>query len=156
MSWSNELMPFVAEVCKGIPSYPLYKHLASSLFESIHSGALCTACKERIPAHKDQCLNKNDEEWNKLIVEKGSALLSVRLKSLCWNYYFFWDDCRSYFGQVLKLRSYRYWKEWTLSFTFRSLSFLSSMVCVPWFGISCFVFFVGIIFFLSGYGDVFF
>lgn len=100
MSWSNELMPFVAEVCKGIPSYPLYKHLASSLFESIHSGALCTACKELIPAHRDHCLNKNDEEWNKLIVEKGSALLSVRLKSLCWNYYYFWDDCRSYFGQV--------------------------------------------------------
>ncbi|EYU41083.1 hypothetical protein MIMGU_mgv1a017896mg, partial [Erythranthe guttata] len=34
-------------------------------------------CKELIPAHEHQCLNKNDEEWNKLIMEKGSALLSV-------------------------------------------------------------------------------
>ncbi|KAL7145526.1 hypothetical protein ABFS83_07G090100 [Erythranthe nasuta] len=74
---SNPL-PITNETCKGVPSYPLYKRVASSLYESIHSGAaLFTARKELIPAHEDQCLNKNDEEWNNLIMEKGSALLSV-------------------------------------------------------------------------------
>ncbi|EYU41059.1 hypothetical protein MIMGU_mgv1a018485mg [Erythranthe guttata] len=74
----SNLLPITNETCKGVPSYPLYKRVASSLYESIHSGAaLFTACKELIPAHEDQCLNKNDEEWNNLIMEKGSALLRV-------------------------------------------------------------------------------
>ncbi|KAL7106216.1 hypothetical protein ACP275_07G098300 [Erythranthe tilingii] len=73
---SNPL-PITNETCKGVPSYPLYKRVASSLYESIHSGALFTPCKELIPVHEDQCLNKNGEEWNNLIMEKGSALLSV-------------------------------------------------------------------------------
>ncbi|EYU41088.1 hypothetical protein MIMGU_mgv1a026125mg [Erythranthe guttata] len=77
----SNLLPINNETCKGVPSYPLYKHIASSLYESIHSGALFTAHKELMPAHEDQCLNKNGEEWNKLIMEKGSALLSVKCKN---------------------------------------------------------------------------
>ncbi|KAH6770337.1 hypothetical protein C2S52_015140 [Perilla frutescens var. hirtella] len=66
-----------AEVFSGVPSHPLYKRLASSLYQSIRSGAVCTSYKELIPAHEDLNLRKKDEEWNKMIVEKGSALLTV-------------------------------------------------------------------------------
>ncbi|KAI3470331.1 hypothetical protein Pfo_026994 [Paulownia fortunei] len=65
------------EVSKGVPSYPLYKRLALSLYQSIHSGALCTAYKELIPVPEDCSLKKKGEEWNKLIVEKGSSFLSM-------------------------------------------------------------------------------
>ncbi|XP_057807676.1 uncharacterized protein LOC131022230 isoform X2 [Salvia miltiorrhiza] len=64
-------------VSGGVPSYPLYKRLASSLYQSICSGALCTSYKELIPSDEELNHRKKDEEWNKMIVEKGSALLSV-------------------------------------------------------------------------------
>ncbi|PIN00881.1 hypothetical protein CDL12_26617 [Handroanthus impetiginosus] len=73
---SNPL-PANNEVSEGVPSYPLYKRLASTLYQSINSGALPTAYKELIPMHEDQSLKKKEEEWNKLIVERGCALLSM-------------------------------------------------------------------------------
>ncbi|KAL3641609.1 hypothetical protein CASFOL_012424 [Castilleja foliolosa] len=74
---SSDPSPTNAEVSKGVPSYPLYKHLASSLYECIQSGALCTTYNELIPVPRDDCLKNKDEELNKLIMEKGSALLSM-------------------------------------------------------------------------------
>lgn len=80
---ANDL-PLSSEVSVGVPSHPLYKRLASSLYQSIDSGALCSSYKELIPAHEGLNLRKIDEELNKLIIEKGSALLSVRND---WEYY---------------------------------------------------------------------
>ncbi|KAL8483010.1 hypothetical protein ACS0TY_025894 [Phlomoides rotata] len=65
------------EVSRGVPLYPLYKRLASSLYQSIHSGALCTSYKELIPVHEDHILRMKDKEWNQMILEKGSALLNM-------------------------------------------------------------------------------
>ncbi|GFP85192.1 hypothetical protein PHJA_000662900 [Phtheirospermum japonicum] len=62
---------------RGVPSYPLYKRLASSLYQCIQSGALCTVYNELIPVPQDDSLKKKDEELNKLVMEKGSALLSM-------------------------------------------------------------------------------
>lgn len=62
------------EVSGGVPPYPLYKRLASSLYQSIHSGALCTSYKDLTPVHEDVILRIKDEEWSKMILEKGSAL----------------------------------------------------------------------------------
>ncbi|KAL1544876.1 hypothetical protein AAHA92_21671 [Salvia divinorum] len=66
----------VADVSEGVPSYPLYKRLALSLYQSISSGVLC-AYKELIPAHEEPNLRKKVEEWDKMVAEKGSALLSL-------------------------------------------------------------------------------
>ncbi|XP_051133483.1 uncharacterized protein LOC127253092 isoform X2 [Andrographis paniculata] len=60
----------------GVPSHPLYKHLASSFCHIIHSGALSTAYNELKPLHEDHCIKKEDE-WNKLFLEKGSLLQSM-------------------------------------------------------------------------------
>ncbi|XP_047977022.1 uncharacterized protein LOC125219167 [Salvia hispanica] len=65
-----------ADVSEGVPLYPLYKRLALSLYQSISSGVLCT-CQEFIPAHEEPNRRKKDEEWNKMVAEKGSALLSL-------------------------------------------------------------------------------
>lgn len=70
-------LPLSSEASIGVPSYPLYKRLALSLYHSMHSGALCTSYKEVIPALEELNLRKKDDELNKMIMEKGSALLSV-------------------------------------------------------------------------------
>ncbi|GER27886.1 60S ribosomal protein L38, partial [Striga asiatica] len=64
-------------VSSGVPSYPLYKHLAASLYQLIHSGTLCTTHKEIVPMPEDRSLKNKDGEWNKLVMEKGSSLLSM-------------------------------------------------------------------------------
>lgn len=61
----------------GFPSYPLYKQLASSLYQSILLGALYTSNRELIPMPEDLNLRKKDDERSKMIVEKGPALLSI-------------------------------------------------------------------------------
>ncbi|XP_042044352.1 uncharacterized protein LOC121790131 isoform X2 [Salvia splendens] len=70
-----------ADVSGGVPSYPLYKRLALSLYQSISSGVLCSY-QELIPAHEEPNCRKKDEEWNKILAEKGSALLSEPFFSL--------------------------------------------------------------------------
>lgn len=57
--------------------YPLYKRLASSLYQSISSRALCVGHNEIIPIQEDDLLKQTVDEWNKLIVEKGPVLLRV-------------------------------------------------------------------------------
>ncbi|KAL3835078.1 hypothetical protein ACJIZ3_009814 [Penstemon smallii] len=74
------LLPTTNEVSKGVPSYPLYKRLASSLNQSIHSGAVCTQAKELIPVHENLCFTKKEDKWNELIAKKGHALLSMLKK----------------------------------------------------------------------------
>ncbi|XP_011091627.1 uncharacterized protein LOC105172005 isoform X4 [Sesamum indicum] len=73
----SDPLPTNNEVPKGVICYPLYKRLALSLCQSIHSGALCTECEEVIPVHEDQSSKNKDKEWNKLIVGEGSALLQI-------------------------------------------------------------------------------
>ncbi|KAL2529991.1 RNA-binding ASCH domain protein [Forsythia ovata] len=68
------------EVSEGVPSYPLYKRLASSLYQSISSGALCVGHNEIIPVQEDNLLKQKVDEWNKLIVEKGPVLLTLLTK----------------------------------------------------------------------------
>ncbi|KAL6528048.1 hypothetical protein OROHE_014998 [Orobanche hederae] len=74
--WPNLNNKDIVEFSTGVPTYPLYKHLASSLYQYIHTGACCTSSKELIPLPEDRSLKK-DEKRNTLIVEKGSALLSM-------------------------------------------------------------------------------
>ena len=57
--------------------YPLYKHLASSLYQFISSGALVSTLNEIFSIHEDRSLKLKEDEWTKLIVEKGLELLNV-------------------------------------------------------------------------------
>ncbi|XP_022857961.1 uncharacterized protein LOC111378916 isoform X1 [Olea europaea var. sylvestris] len=68
------------EDSEGVPLYPLYKRLASSLYQSISSRALCVGHNEIIPIQEDDLLKQKVDEWNKLIVEKGPVLLRLLTK----------------------------------------------------------------------------
>ncbi|CAI9777052.1 unnamed protein product [Fraxinus pennsylvanica] len=68
------------EDSEGVPLYPLYKRLASYLYRSISSGALCVGHNEIIPTEEDDLLKQKVDEWNKLIMEKGPALLRLLAK----------------------------------------------------------------------------
>nr|XP_027119642.1 uncharacterized protein LOC113736756 isoform X2 [Coffea arabica] len=62
----------------GVPSYPLYKHLAACLYHSISCGGLFRISdKLDFVHHEDNPLKLKEEEWTKLINEKGSQLLNM-------------------------------------------------------------------------------
>lgn len=62
----------------GVPSYPLYKHLAASLYHSISCGGLFRISdKLDYIHHEDNILKLKEGEWTKLINEKGSQLLNM-------------------------------------------------------------------------------
>ncbi|CAH8265238.1 unnamed protein product [Arabidopsis lyrata] len=56
----------------GVPDYPLYKLLALGLLKSIVSGSVCGTF-ENISLGKER-----EDEWSKLINQKGSELVNVR------------------------------------------------------------------------------
>ncbi|XP_021821592.1 uncharacterized protein LOC110763145 [Prunus avium] len=64
-------------IFEGIPPYPLYKRLALALHESIASGTLFGSCNNMAIIHQESALKEKENEWQKLISEKGSELVNV-------------------------------------------------------------------------------
>ncbi|XP_076910774.1 uncharacterized protein LOC143568509 isoform X2 [Bidens hawaiensis] len=62
---------------EGVPSYPLYKHLASALLKSISSGAIHKMHTDSPLVHEDSSLKQKECEWNNIILEKGSDLIKM-------------------------------------------------------------------------------
>lgn len=62
---------------EGVPCYPLYKQIASTLHQSITSGALCTTKNRMESASGFTSLQDMEDEWNKLILDKGSELVNI-------------------------------------------------------------------------------
>ncbi|KAI5652950.1 hypothetical protein M9H77_30137 [Catharanthus roseus] len=65
------------DIFRGVPSYPLYKHLAASLYQSISSGALVSMAEKISSMLEDRSLKLKEDEWTKLIIEKGSKMLDI-------------------------------------------------------------------------------
>lgn len=75
---SNFLFLFedIGNVCGGVPVYPLYKHLARAIEQCINSGTFWrTNSVVSIPL--DESLKMRENEWSKLVLDKGSELLKV-------------------------------------------------------------------------------
>lgn len=66
-----------AGIFEGIPPYPLYKRLALALHESMASGTLFGTCNNLTIIHQESLLKEKENEWQKLILEKGSELVNV-------------------------------------------------------------------------------
>ncbi|KAF2567915.1 hypothetical protein F2Q68_00023881 [Brassica cretica] len=65
------------EAFAGVTEYPLYKRLALSLLKSIASGCFCGAF-EKVSLGKEVIwLKEKEEEWSKLIIQKGSELVNA-------------------------------------------------------------------------------
>ncbi|XP_022722435.1 uncharacterized protein LOC111279695 isoform X2 [Durio zibethinus] len=64
------------DILKGVPSYPLYKHLASALHQSIVSGFICYR-QGNSALMRDEISTKQKEEWNKLVSNKGLELIKI-------------------------------------------------------------------------------
>ncbi|XP_059632424.1 uncharacterized protein LOC132275059 [Cornus florida] len=55
----------------------LCKPLASALYQSISSGSFCRTYKEMELIHEDSSMKQKEEEWNQLVLAKGSELVNV-------------------------------------------------------------------------------
>lgn len=73
----SDPLPTNDEPFRGIPSYPLYKRVARSLYQSIYSGAFCASNEELTPVHDGLCFKRKQDEWNKLIVEESAAIMKM-------------------------------------------------------------------------------
>ena len=62
---------------EGVPTYPLYKRLASALYWSVSFGAFSRPYNKMELIHEDSYLKKKEDECLELVMEKGSELLSV-------------------------------------------------------------------------------
>lgn len=67
----------VADSLEGVPCYPLYKQIASTLHQSITSGAFCRTNNRMESTSGFTSLQNVEDEWNKLILDKGSELVNV-------------------------------------------------------------------------------
>ncbi|KAM7461077.1 hypothetical protein LguiA_029198 [Lonicera macranthoides] len=66
-----------SDIYEGVPSYPLYKRLASALCQSISSGSICRTFNNMTLIHEDDSLKQKEEEWDELILNKGSELVNI-------------------------------------------------------------------------------
>ncbi|XXG89366.1 hypothetical protein AAC387_Pa12g1383 [Persea americana] len=62
---------------EGVPMYPLYRRLASSLHHCITSGTFCKASNTMAQIQENECLSQKENGWSKLIVDKGSELIKM-------------------------------------------------------------------------------
>lgn len=67
----------MTDLSEGVPSYPLYKHLAASLYQAISSEALPRTEYKLAVMHESSSLKQKEEEWTGVIRAKGSHLLNV-------------------------------------------------------------------------------
>lgn len=64
-------------VRRGVPTYPLYKHLARALERAIASGSFDRERLESDSIPVDKSLRGKEGEWNELILAKGSEILKI-------------------------------------------------------------------------------
>ncbi|XP_020224690.1 uncharacterized protein LOC109806638 isoform X3 [Cajanus cajan] len=71
---------------EGVPPYPLYKRLASSLLRCMDSETFCgTGCNlAMVDEFEDSSMQHKRNEWHKLIVEKGLEMVNI-LKSVSFE-----------------------------------------------------------------------
>nr|GMD96709.1 uncharacterized protein LOC109179562 [Ipomoea batatas] len=73
----SNTLPISTDISEGVPCYPLYKHLAASLHQSIQSGTISRSCN-RLPVMREaDFTNQMEEECNNLVREKGSQLQNL-------------------------------------------------------------------------------
>ncbi|KAH7834114.1 hypothetical protein Vadar_012830 [Vaccinium darrowii] len=77
LSQSYRPDPSTSDIAEGISTHPLYKHLASSLFQSVSVGAFGRPYDRMALMHEDGSLGQKEDEWIELVMEKGSELLNV-------------------------------------------------------------------------------
>ncbi|KAJ8760333.1 hypothetical protein K2173_011886 [Erythroxylum novogranatense] len=75
------LFMITADTFDGVPRYPLFKRLASAIYHSVVSGALCRTYDKVEFSSEDNFLKQKEEEWEKSILEKGTQIMYI-LKSV--------------------------------------------------------------------------
>ncbi|CAK9182781.1 unnamed protein product [Ilex paraguariensis] len=70
-------LPFATGLSVGVPAHPLYKHLASALYQSISSGAFCSTYNNMTLIHEDSSLKQKEDQWIKSIMENGAELIKM-------------------------------------------------------------------------------
>nr|XP_043630512.1 uncharacterized protein LOC122601843 [Erigeron canadensis] len=73
----DHLSSSTSDQFEGVPPYPLYKHLASALWKSISSGTVHRMHANPSLINEAPSLKEKEQEWNKIIVEKGSDLVKL-------------------------------------------------------------------------------
>ncbi|KAM7465124.1 hypothetical protein LguiB_012686 [Lonicera macranthoides] len=73
----DETLGVDLDIYEGVPSYPLYKRLASALCRSISSGSICRTFNNMTLIHEDDSLKQQEEEWDELILNEGSELVNI-------------------------------------------------------------------------------
>ncbi|KAL5781165.1 hypothetical protein ACOSP7_006194 [Xanthoceras sorbifolium] len=64
-------------ILEGVPLYPLYKRLASALCCSVNQRAFCRTYKAVGLINEDVFSKQREEEWNGLVLDKGSELVNI-------------------------------------------------------------------------------
>ncbi|KAH7572842.1 hypothetical protein JRO89_XS03G0023100 [Xanthoceras sorbifolium] len=67
-------------ILEGVPLYPLYKRLASALCCSVNQRAFCRTYKAVGLINEDVFSKQREEEWNGLVLDKGSELVNVNFE----------------------------------------------------------------------------
>ncbi|KAF2567914.1 hypothetical protein F2Q68_00023882 [Brassica cretica] len=75
LSGDSLLHAETVEAFAGVTEYPLYKRLALSLLKSIASGCFCGGFEKVSLGKEVMWLKEKEEEWSKLIIQKGSELV---------------------------------------------------------------------------------
>ncbi|XP_022556248.1 uncharacterized protein BNAC04G02940D isoform X2 [Brassica napus] len=75
LSGDSLLHAETVEAFAGVAEYPLYKRLALSLLKSIASGCFCGGFEKVSLGKEVMWLKEKEEEWSKLIIQKGSELV---------------------------------------------------------------------------------
>ncbi|KAK7860707.1 hypothetical protein CFP56_033221, partial [Quercus suber] len=74
---------------KGVPPYPLSKRLASTLLESINSKDICRSESGLKFFHEGSSLKQEENEWQKLVLDKESEIVNVSFKFSTEGIHFF-------------------------------------------------------------------
>ncbi|KAG5530673.1 hypothetical protein RHGRI_025590 [Rhododendron griersonianum] len=69
--------PNASDIAEGVPTYPLYKRLASTLYQSLSFGAFSRPYDRMPLMHEDSSLKHKEVAWIALVMEKGSELINV-------------------------------------------------------------------------------
>ena len=114
-----------ADSFQGVPPYPLYKCLASSLVESIDSKAFCRSHCNLTLIPEGSSVKQKENERQKLIMDKGSKIVNVS-----YNVWYHSMSIRLRISELhykfYKMSSFiRLWRLLSMNFMFRSLSFRS-------------------------------
>ncbi|XP_050212493.1 uncharacterized protein LOC126664244 isoform X6 [Mercurialis annua] len=68
---------------EGVREYPLFKCVASALYQSIISGSFCKTYNKIDFVSEDISLKQKEEQWSKSILEKGTELINVLNSIFC-------------------------------------------------------------------------